>query len=42
MDSPAQPPAIATQTKKTRRPRKKKADIPTFKVEHGNFCITFK
>jgi hypothetical protein len=36
---PTQPPAPA---KKTRRPRKKKVEIPTFKIEHGNFYVTFK
>jgi hypothetical protein len=36
---PTQPPAPA---KKTRKPRKKKVEVPTFKKEHGNFFVIFK
>jgi hypothetical protein len=43
MDQP-QPPPIEppAQTKKPRKPRKKKVDIPKFKIDHGNFYVTFK
>lgn len=36
------PPALATQTKKPRKPRKKKVETPAFKIEHGLFFVTFK
>lgn len=36
---PLQPP---TQTKKPRKPRKKKVEIPKFKIEHGTFYVCFK
>jgi len=35
---PTQPPA---PVKKTRKPRKKKVEGPTFTIEHGKFIVSF-
>ena len=39
---PSQPVQTPAPAKKTRKPRKKKVDIPKFTVEHGEFVMVFK
>lgn len=38
---PPQPVQTPAPAKKTRRPRKKKIETPAFKIEHGNFYVSF-
>lgn len=38
---PPQPVQTPAPAKKTRKPRKKRVDIPKFTVEHGNFYVSF-
>ena len=38
---PPQPVQIPAPAKKTRKPRKKKVNIPKFTVEYGNFYVSF-